>query len=244
MKKTDQAGFGIVKSLLILVVVCILGFMGWYVFHTKLMSNKRYTTTTISKNPMPNSAPVDPYAGWKTYTSELGGISIKYPGDWTAPVQPYTSTLDDGSREEMMSWQSPSVEFDGQRRAISMTLQALTGYQRCDANLPIYRTKNITVDGHPLTIVTTGTASEIGYVYLTDASGLNGGGTLPTCSSAADIKSPLPQTKTLQMTVQFVAPCSPGDHCAYVNTPLTARQYSEYPLVAQFEQSFESISFH
>jgi len=187
----------------------------------------------------------DPYAGWKTYTSKLGGISIKYPSNWTAPASPYNTTIMNGTvQEELMTWQSPFTDFGGQQRGVSMSLQALTGYQNCDANLPIYNVQNITVDGHSLSIVTTASSNEIEYLYLTDTTGLSAGSTLPTCSASADIKSPLPQTKTIQLTVQFVTPCAPGSHCGYVNSPLTPQQYSDYPLVNQIVQVFESVKFN
>lgn len=188
----------------------------------------------------------DAYSNWKTYTSKLGSISIKYPSTWTAPARPYDATVMNGTvQEELMTWQSPYEDFAGQQRAILMSLQALTGYQNCDANLPIYKTQDLTTaDGHHLTVVMTASSNQIEYVYLTDATGLNTGDTLPTCSTYADIKSPQPQTKTIQITVQFVTPCNPGLHCGFVNSPLTSQQYASFPLISDVMKSFESITFN
>lgn len=42
MKKTNQSGFSTVEALLVLVVVGILGFTGWYVYHSRNVADKGY----------------------------------------------------------------------------------------------------------------------------------------------------------------------------------------------------------
>jgi Tfp pilus assembly protein PilV len=87
MTKTNQSGFSIVEALLILVVVGILGFTGWYVYHTKQTSDKDYSATnsTVPTYKKTNtSSAANAYAGWKTYSSSNGlGLSFKYPATWT-----------------------------------------------------------------------------------------------------------------------------------------------------------------
>ena len=51
MNHSKQSGFGIVGALLVLVVVGILGFTGWYVYHVKQTSDKVYSTAAISTVP-------------------------------------------------------------------------------------------------------------------------------------------------------------------------------------------------
>jgi len=73
----NEAGFGAAESLLILVIVAIIGFTGWYVYHAKQTSGKN-NTTSASATPTPTSV----YAGWKTYTSSAEKATFKYPAGW------------------------------------------------------------------------------------------------------------------------------------------------------------------
>lgn len=91
MKGASQKGFSIVEALLILVVIGILGFTGWYIYHAKQASDKNYAVaanTTIptykKKTSTANTAATNnPYAGWNTYTVASTGLTFKYPADWT-----------------------------------------------------------------------------------------------------------------------------------------------------------------
>jgi hypothetical protein len=50
-KHDTNLGFSIVETLLILVVVGILGFTGWYIYHTKQVSNKDYAAAANTSTP-------------------------------------------------------------------------------------------------------------------------------------------------------------------------------------------------
>lgn len=96
MAKYDtDLGFSVIETLLILVVVGILGFTGWYVYHAKQTSNKDYsaaasstvptykkkTSTNTTTTPSANTSSM--YTGWHTYSSKLGGFTLKYPAGWS-----------------------------------------------------------------------------------------------------------------------------------------------------------------
>ncbi|HSW79357.1 MAG TPA: hypothetical protein VLG47_01125 [Candidatus Saccharimonadales bacterium] len=93
--KNVQSGFSAVEGILILVVVGILGFTGYYVWHAKQNADKNLTTdssTTPTYNkkstdssdgsvqalPQPNLTP-GPGADWNTYTNKQLGFSIQIP---------------------------------------------------------------------------------------------------------------------------------------------------------------------
>ncbi|HUY53156.1 MAG TPA: hypothetical protein VMV24_01100 [Candidatus Dormibacteraeota bacterium] len=90
----DNKGFGVVELIMAIVIVILLGVVGWYVY--KNHKTTAYTaisskTTTTTKNPITtnDSSPtktttiVNPYAGWKTYNSILNsGLSFEYPANW------------------------------------------------------------------------------------------------------------------------------------------------------------------
>jgi Tfp pilus assembly protein PilV len=40
MPKADQKGFSIIEAILILVVIGVLGFTGWFVYHARQTANK------------------------------------------------------------------------------------------------------------------------------------------------------------------------------------------------------------
>jgi len=91
MKKTDQTGFSIIEALLILVVVGILGFTSWYVYHAKQVSGKNYSAVNNSTTPTYNkrtatkattSTTANQYAGWHTFTTVDKAYTVSYPADW------------------------------------------------------------------------------------------------------------------------------------------------------------------
>jgi len=82
-KLKNHSGFSVVEALLIVLVVGILGFTGWFVYHSQQAASKdsnsqsKVQTTTQKAAP-----PVDPYADWEQYCSDYGGVCFKYPQDW------------------------------------------------------------------------------------------------------------------------------------------------------------------
>lgn len=81
-KKLSSKGFSAAILLLVLVVIIALGFASWYVWHnnkTAVPTPKTSTTTT------------DPYADWKTYSSQTYGVTFKYPHAWTVEEVPTTN---------------------------------------------------------------------------------------------------------------------------------------------------------
>ncbi|HUD07029.1 MAG TPA: hypothetical protein VMR34_04020 [Candidatus Saccharimonadales bacterium] len=82
----NSNGFTVVEGLLIVLVIALIGFGGYYVWHTQHKTSPAKTTTSTStKSTSPSSTKTttapNPYAGWKTYT--LGQFSFKYPTDWS-----------------------------------------------------------------------------------------------------------------------------------------------------------------
>lgn len=91
-KLNNHSGFSAVEALLILIIVGILGFTGWYVYHAKQTSNKDYSAAANSTvpsykkktatKPTATVAP-DPYTGWKSASLKYEKVAYKYPSDWT-----------------------------------------------------------------------------------------------------------------------------------------------------------------
>lgn len=81
MKKLNTKGFGAVEAVLIFVIVGMIGFVGWYVLHSKSTQTSSSTQTTNTTTTEANN----PYADWQTYKDNY--VTFKYPKDWTAKKQ-------------------------------------------------------------------------------------------------------------------------------------------------------------
>lgn len=81
----NEHGFGAVEVVMVLVIVALLGVVGWFVYdrnHNKT-TNTSTSTTPATKTTTPTTPkPVDPYAGWKTYNDTKWNYQFKYPSDW------------------------------------------------------------------------------------------------------------------------------------------------------------------
>lgn len=85
----NNKGFGAIQALLILVVILVIGFVGWSVWHHKRQAVKSTGNSAVTQKPGPathESTKTDPYEGWQTFESASLGISFKYPSDWSIPT--------------------------------------------------------------------------------------------------------------------------------------------------------------
>lgn len=89
--KSGQKGFTVIETLLVLILLAILGFTGYYVWHSQKTANSTYNSAAKTSNSTASSSADN----WQTYTgkvtdqadnsaSEADQISytFKYPGDW------------------------------------------------------------------------------------------------------------------------------------------------------------------
>ena len=77
----NQQGFSIVELLLVLILLSVVGGIGYVVY------TGHHKTVTANTAPAPaahttTTARVDPYAGWQQYCSTPGGLCFKYPTNW------------------------------------------------------------------------------------------------------------------------------------------------------------------
>jgi hypothetical protein len=80
--KKNQKGFSALEGLLILVIVGLIGFVGWYVWQAKNNADDNLSSATETSNSSQSTATSNPYAGWKTYTSNNEKFTFKYPSNW------------------------------------------------------------------------------------------------------------------------------------------------------------------
>jgi hypothetical protein len=97
--KTDQKGFSAVEGLLLLVLVGIISFAGWFVWHSQKNANNSYnnaladssSSKTTAKPPAANYYVIPVMEQWKAATLPTEKISFKYPPEsWKLDIQHYT----------------------------------------------------------------------------------------------------------------------------------------------------------
>lgn len=96
----NNKGFGAIEALLIVVIIGILGFTGWYVWNSHKKTNSIYnaanqvnsSTTTYPKGSAKKKPAVDPTADWVAYSSKEGQYSLKYPKTWVTFAEPKLCT--------------------------------------------------------------------------------------------------------------------------------------------------------
>lgn len=74
--KDRQSGFGVVEVIILVIILGLVGFGGWYVWQAQQKKDQGNTTTSQTKSS-------DPYEGWIIYSDTVGKFTIKYPGNWT-----------------------------------------------------------------------------------------------------------------------------------------------------------------
>jgi len=89
-KLKNSMGFSAVEVLLILVVIGILGFTGWFVYHSQKVANKDYSsessvqtsTNQKSTTPSASNAKTKAMATWSDFSNTAIGLKFRYPSDW------------------------------------------------------------------------------------------------------------------------------------------------------------------
>jgi len=78
----NQKGFSALEGLLILVIVSLIGFVGWYVFHTKASVNNTYKSAVQTSGAVLPKSSANTTFDWVSYSSEADKYSFKYPKTW------------------------------------------------------------------------------------------------------------------------------------------------------------------
>ncbi len=92
--RNDQSGFSAVEALLIVLIISVVGFGSYYVWHSHkkapVSNTSTHTSTQTSKTSSATTTPSPtsgPYAGWKTAALTYEKISYLYPSNWTVDDQ-------------------------------------------------------------------------------------------------------------------------------------------------------------
>jgi hypothetical protein len=80
-------GFAKIEATLAVVALALAGFVAWYVLYTKQAADEVYNNRVSTAVPSVSSKSAaskqaNEYDDWKTFTSDSGNLSFKYPGTW------------------------------------------------------------------------------------------------------------------------------------------------------------------
>lgn len=94
-KSSSNAGFGILELFLAIATVALLALIGWMAYRG-ITAKPATTATTGTKSSSASTQAADSYAGWKTYSNQDGGMTFRFPANWSSQVEQEIK-YDDGS---------------------------------------------------------------------------------------------------------------------------------------------------
>ena len=85
--KNNQKGFTAIEILLAIIILVLMGIVGYMVYHNDHKTKTAFVSTAGPKTSTRSTessttTTTNPYAGWKTY-SGLSPVTFKYPSNWT-----------------------------------------------------------------------------------------------------------------------------------------------------------------
>lgn len=135
LQKYDQ-GFGVIEGLLIVVIIGILGFTGWYVLRAKQTTDKNLQpssseTPQYKKKLTPPKAAVALPDGWVKYEGE--GFSFGYPGAYGQFTAKSSTQIAGGIQAVLTSSQPANPLLKG---LSTSGLFVLDNYESTNASIP------------------------------------------------------------------------------------------------------------
>jgi hypothetical protein len=171
----NQKGFSAIEFVLIVIIITIVAFVGWFVWHSKQTADKNLTITN-SATPIikKQTKATNLYAGWKSYCDTIHYYCFKYPSNWQLTtngqsdedqvhlISP-TSTVQVTYSNELVKDSSPIPFNTASIVKLSTANQALSvvgGYNPTSGNngvagnnIPVYEVvDNSLLSTYPLTV--------------------------------------------------------------------------------------------
>lgn len=152
--KVNQKGFSVVEILIVVVIVGLLGIVGWLVYDRQKSKTDDKSATQISQQAQQETKIVDLYEGWKEYENASLALKFKYPADWKIVDE------SDNAIGALIRVQSPdylrdeSIGFSGTQISVSPNTSHNTynaDKQRAATSTDGYHNdvKDLTVGGKP-----------------------------------------------------------------------------------------------
>lgn len=108
--KANQKGFSVVEILIVIVVVGLLGAVGWLVNDRQKTNNSQATQSEQKQETTkdePTTQQSDEYAGWKVHTDSKWKLEFKYPADWSVASRDF---VNGGNNTREITLKSPDFK--------------------------------------------------------------------------------------------------------------------------------------
>ncbi len=95
--KKNQNGFSVFELIIIVLLLIVLGFAGWYIWWSKhhkdsTDASRAAPSTSVSPSLTPTSQAPDETAKWATYVNVAGKFSFRHPKTWAFASNPGACT--------------------------------------------------------------------------------------------------------------------------------------------------------
>ena len=91
--KNNEKGFGTIEIILVLIIVLLIGAVGYLVYKNQHKATVTKVVTITKTSPATNKTSAnDPTASWNPYASTVGKFSLKYPSTWVTATKPELCT--------------------------------------------------------------------------------------------------------------------------------------------------------
>ncbi len=123
MKKIskNQKGFTVVEGLLIVLILVVIGGVGYMVYHNDHKTKTTSVSTTSATKPATSiKTTTNPYAGWQSFCSSYGGLCLKYPSNWTLKTTSEAASATQNTDEADITSPSDNVTVDYQPYCIQL----------------------------------------------------------------------------------------------------------------------------
>jgi hypothetical protein len=218
----NEKGFTFVEALLIILILCVIGGVGYMVYHN---NHKTATVSTTTKTSTSSSAKstteTSPYAGWNTYTATLQPVTFRYPKDWTIDESEGNAPINQ-SDNQFVRIDAPHRSIEGVNYQFSFTFQISTpSGPGAGTPYPVYSSTKLTDTSFPkqlyslvlLSNAPTGTTSagqaysvEVSATSYQSGTNTDGSDTIPTSTSGQEIDMGGAFTQVNDNTLAYFTP--------------------------------------
>jgi Tfp pilus assembly protein PilE len=211
--RKNEAGFSPVEVIIVLIIVALIGVVGWFVYKSQHKAAVA-TTSTATK-----AVPANPYVGWKTYCDSTTKDCFKYPNTWTLNTGTSINTAVVGpSKAVSVEYSNPSSANVGGPQTFhttsltplataNSTLKVIGGYYPA-TNVPEYALMDSSLI-QSYSLLVGKTSENVGYLDYKSKGGtasltasLHGADSAPSSPSPVDSWFSSTDAKTALMILQ------------------------------------------
>lgn len=146
----NSKGFGLLGVLVIVLVVAIAGFSGWFIWNKNHDTKKTTDSSNTNGSNKDDNTTTDPYEGWRTYCETQSKYCFRYPTAWSVESDAVSTTLRNAQKTVMATFAYKVVKDGGNTDFYVSTVEpvsalsslSVVGGFMTDGNSPTYAVVN------------------------------------------------------------------------------------------------------